>query len=176
MEDFAKNKLDPMPKFIATPAAPVGYVRLVYGRMPMHTFSRTMNNLWLHNECPENELWLNDEVASKIGVKDGDTVVIENHAGKQSYPVKVKVTPGIRPDAVYLPHGFGSTSPLLTKAYKKGASDEFLITNYEADPFMGASSHRTDFVRLIKDGKTLNIPEIKPLPPDIPRFEMKKTA
>ena len=176
VEDFAKNKLDPLPKFIPVTAPPKGYMRLVYGRVPMHTFSRTMNNLWLNNEMPENELWVNDSVAAKIGIKDGDTVIMENQDGKKSNPVKVKVTAGMRPDAAYLPHGFGSKSPLLTKTYKKGASDQFMITRYENDPYVGSSSHRTSFIRLIKDGKTLDIPEIRPLPPEIPRFEIKKTA
>ncbi len=175
-EAYADEDLDPVPRFEPTPAPPKGYARLIYGRMPMHTFSRTMNNLWLSNECPEGKLWVNDEVAARIGVKDGDKVVIENQDGFKSNPVTVKVTPGIRPDAVYLPHGFGSKSPLLTKTYGKGASDTFMMTRYDQDPFMGASGHRTNFVRLIKDGKKLDIPEIRPLPPEIPRFEMTKAS
>ena len=175
-ESYDDEDLDPIPSFEPTPAPPKGYARLVYGRVPMHTFSRTMNNLWLSNECPEGKLWLNDDVAGKIGVKDGDKVVLENQDGHKSNPVTVLVTPGIRPDTVYLPHGFGSRSPLLTKTYGKGASDTFMMSRYEQDPFMGASSHRTNFVRIIKDGKKLDIPELRPLPPEIPRFEMTKAS
>ncbi len=172
---FDDEDMDPIPKFEPILAPPKGYARLVYGRVPTHTFSRTMNNLWLHNECPEPMLWLNKEVAEKMGIKYGDRVVIVNQDGYRSANlVKVKVTPGIRPDTVYLPHGFGSRSPLLTKAYKQGVSDQFLITRYILDPFFGGSSHRTDFVKLIKDGKTLDIPELRPVPPEIPRFEIKK--
>ena len=173
---FDDEDMDPIPKFEPTPAPPKGYARLVYGRVPMHTFSRTMNNLWLSNECPEGKLWLNDEVAKKMGVKDGDEVIIENQDAYRSNPVKLMVTPGIRHDIVYLPHGFGSRSPLLTKTYKHGASDQFLITRYEQDPFFGGSSHRTDFVRLIKDGKTLDVPELRPIPSEIPRFEIKMAS
>ncbi len=175
-ESYDDEDLDPIPRFEPAPAPPKGYARLVYGRVPMHTFSRTMNNLWLSNECPEGKLWVNDEVAAKIGVKDGDSVIMENQDGYKSNPVKVMVTPGIRPDTVYLAHGFGSRSPLLTKTYKKGASDQFMITNYEQDPFMGASGHRSNFICLIKDGKKLGIPELRPLPPEIPRFEIRKAS
>ncbi len=133
-----------------------------------------MNNLWLHNEWPENEVWINDEVAAKLGIKDGEMVVLVNQDGYKSNPIKAKVTPGIRPDAIYLAHGFGSRSPRLTKAYGKGASDQFLITHYVEDPFMGSSSHRTSFVKIIKGGRTLDIPELRPLPPEIPRFKIKE--
>ncbi|WP_456432824.1 molybdopterin-containing oxidoreductase family protein [Thermosulfuriphilus sp.] len=173
-EAFADEDFDPVPKFEPTPAPPKGYARLIYGRVPVHTFSRTMNNLWLHNEWPENHVWINDEVAAKLGIKNGDTVVLVNQDGYKSNPIKAKVTPGIRPDAIYVAHGFGSRSPRLTKAYQKGASDQFLITHYVEDPFMGSSSHRTSFVKIIKGGKTLDIPELRPLPPEIPRFEIRK--
>ncbi|NDY43262.1 molybdopterin-dependent oxidoreductase [Dissulfurirhabdus thermomarina] len=171
---YEDDDFDPVPKFEPTPAPPKGYARLIYGRVPVHTFSRTMNNLWLHNEWPENHAWVNDEVAAKLGIADGDTIVLENQDGKRSLEVKAKVTPGIRPDAIYLPHGFGSRSKRLTRAYGKGASDQFLITHYENCPFTGASSHRTSFVRIVKGGKALDIPELRPLPREIPRF--KKSA
>ena len=173
VEDFADEDLDAIPKFHPTPAPPKGYARLVYGRAPMHTFSRTMNNLWLHNEMPENQLWLNDKVAAKLGVKNNEEVVLENQDGKKSNPIKVLVTPGIRPDTVFMYHGFGSKSKHLSRAYGKGAADGFLMTNVVADPFIGADSKRTNFVRIIKGGKTLNIPELVSVPPEIPRYESK---
>ena len=172
VEDFEDEDFSPVPVFEPTPAPPKGFARLIYGRVPVHTFSRTMNNEWLHHEWPENHAWINDEVAAKLGIKDGDEIVLENQDGKRSLPVKAKVTPGIRPDCIFLPHGFGSLSQKLRRAYRKGASDQFLITHYVQDPFMGASSHRTSFVRIVKDGKVLDIPELRPLPPEIPRFKL----
>ncbi|RUM89016.1 MAG: hypothetical protein DSZ24_02300 [Thermodesulfatator sp.] len=172
IEDFEDEDFSPVPIFEPAPAPPEGYARLIYGRVPVHTFSRTMNNEWLHHEWPENQAWINDEVAAKLGLKDGEEIVLENQDGKRSFPVKVKVTPGIRPDCIYLSHGFGSRSSKLSRAYRKGASDQFLITHYVQDPFMGASSHRTNFVRIVKGGKVLNLPELRPLPPEIPRFKV----
>ncbi len=174
IKEFADAKLDAMPKFEPTPAPPKGYTRLIYGRSPIHTFSRTMNNAWLHNEEPENRLWLNTEIAKRLGIADGEAVVLENQDGKRSLPIKVLVTPGIRPDAVYMAHGFGSRSPLLSRAYQKGAADGFMMTNLVADPFIGATSKRTNFVRIIKDNKVLDIPELRPVPKEIPYFEIKR--
>ncbi len=173
VEDFDDEDLGGIPKFIPTPAPPKGYTRLVYGRAPMHTFSRTMNNLWLNNEMPENHLWLNDKVAAKIGVTNEEEIILENQDGKRSNPIKALVTPGIRPDTVFMFHGFGSTSKHLSRTYGKGASDGFLMTEVVQDPFIGADSKRTNFVRIIKGGKTLDIPELVSIPDEIPRFESK---
>lgn len=173
VEDFDDEDLDAIPKFEPTPAPPKGFTRLVYGRAPMHTFSRTMNNKWLHNEMPENKLWLNDKVAAKLHIKNDEEIILENQDGKRSNPIKVLVTPGIRPDTVFMYHGFGSKSKHLSRAYGKGAADGFLMTNVVADPFIGADSKRTNFVRIIKGGRTMNIPELAKVPSEIPRFKSK---
>ncbi len=38
-----KSKLRPLPAFEPTAEPPAGYLRLLYGRSPVHTFSRTQN-------------------------------------------------------------------------------------------------------------------------------------
>lgn len=173
VENFDDEDLDPIPKFQPTPAAPKGYTRLIYGRSPVHTFSRTMNNLWLHYEIPENKLWINHTVAEKLGIKNNEVVVLENQDGKRSNPIKTLVTPGIRADAVYMTHGFGSKSPLLSRAYAQGAADGYMMTKNVEDPFMGATSKRTNFVRIIRGNKVLNIPELIPVPEELPRYTIK---
>lgn len=173
VEAFDDEDLDAIPKFDPTPAPPKGFARLLYGRAPMHTFSRTMNNLWLNNEMPENKLWLNDKIAARLNIMDGEEIIMENQDGKRSNPIKVLVTPGIRPDSVFMYHGFGSKSKHLSRAYGRGAADGYMMTNVVADPFIGADSKRTNFVRIIKGDKTLNIPELAKVPSEIPRFKSK---
>lgn len=173
VEAFDDEDLDAIPKFDPTPAPPKGFARLIYGRAPMHTFSRTMNNLWLNNEMPENKLWLNDKIAARLNIMDGEEIIMENQDGKRSNPIKVLVTPGIRPDSVFMYHGFGSKSKHLSRAYGRGAADGYMMTNVVADPFIGADSKRTNFVRIIKGDKTLNIPELAKVPSEIPRFKSK---
>jgi len=60
----------------------------------------------------------------------------------------VLATERIRPDCVYLVHGFGHTATRLRRAYGKGASDAQLITRYETDPLMGGTGMNVNFVSL----------------------------
>jgi thiosulfate reductase/polysulfide reductase chain A len=104
-------------------------------------------------------VWLNDEVAAKLGLKNGDTVGFINSEGvKSRTTTTVKVTPGIRKDCVYMYHGYGSANPLMTAGVGKGVDDQSLITKIAIDPETGCHGMRNNFVKLTKDGKTLDIP------------------
>ena len=138
---------------------PKGYARLVYGRSPVHTFNRSQNNVWLHNAMPVNPVWLNDESAKKMGLKDGDEISVVNSEGVKSASTSVlKVTPGIRKDTVYMAHGFGSKNPMLTVGHNAGIDDQELITKLAIDPETGCSGMRNNFVKIVKDGKVMDIP------------------
>ncbi len=146
-----KSKLDPMPVYAAVAAPPADFFRLLYGRSPVHTFSRTTNTPILNELMPENEVWVNDEAAAHLGLKSGDRVMLENQDGVKSGPIKVKATPRIRNDAVFIVHGFGHDAPGLTRAHKKGASDAMLQTRYVLDPISGGAGLRVNFVKLTRE-------------------------
>ena len=78
----------------------------------------------------------------------GDRVRLKNQDGVVSDPIAVRPTQAIRPDCVYMVHGFGHSSRMLKKAYRKGASDSQLITRYETDPLMGGTGMNVNFVTL----------------------------
>jgi thiosulfate reductase/polysulfide reductase chain A len=145
-EDF-----DPVPKYepIEQPAA--GQFRLLFGRSPVHTFARTANNQWLWELKKDNEVWLNTLAAKKLGISDKDKVRLVNQNGTKSDPVRVKVTERIRQDCVYVLHGFGSTSKLMTRAYKRGVDDQQMVEKYNVDPICGATGMRVNFVKLVKE-------------------------
>jgi len=146
------------PTYIPVPDVPAGYARLLYGRAPVHTFNRSQNNVWLHNAMPDNPVWLNNEVAAKVGLVDGDTVGFVNSEGVESATTTtVKVTPGIRKDCVYMYHGFGSANPLMTIGVGAGVDDQALITKLAIDPETGCHGMRNNFVKLIKNGKVLDL-------------------
>jgi thiosulfate reductase/polysulfide reductase chain A len=148
-----------VPTYVPVSPPPAGYARLVYGRVPVHTFNRTQNNVWLHQAMPENPVWINDETAAKLQLKDGDRVGLINSEGfKSRTTTTIKVTPGIRKDAVYMAHGYGSANPLLSVAADAGVDDQSLITLIAVDPETGAHGMRNNFVKLIKDDKILDIP------------------
>lgn len=96
----------------------------------------------------ENAVWLNANEAARLGVKSGDYVRLRNQDGKTSDRVLVKATERIRPDCVYMVHGFGHTSKQLRYAYGKGASDSQLITRYKTDPLMGGTGVNVNFVTI----------------------------
>lgn len=142
---------DPMPVYEAVEPSPDGFFRLLYGRHPVHTFAKTQNTPLLSELYPENELWLNEDKAGDLGIENGAYVRLENQDGVISNPIKVKATQRIRPDAVFMAHGFGQDAPLLHRANGKGASDAKLQTRYKLDPISGGAGMRVNFVRIVKE-------------------------
>ena len=140
-----------MPRFKRPAAGPPGSFRLLFGRAPVHTFSRTQTNPVLAQAMEENEVWVNADVAERAGLATGDRVRVRNQDGVVSLPVKVKATQAIRPDCVYMVHGFGHTAKGLRRALGKGASDAQLVTRYETDPLMGGTGMNVNFVTLERE-------------------------
>jgi thiosulfate reductase/polysulfide reductase chain A len=150
--DLLDKGFDPMPVFTAHPQPPAGYYRLIYGRAPMHTFSRTANNPNLHDLKKENNIWINPKVADLWGIKNGQYIWIKNQDGIVSkFPVAVRVTERIRWDSIYMVHGFGHSDKKLSRAFGKGASDSDMITNVMVDPIMGGTGMRGNFVTFLTE-------------------------
>ena len=145
---LAQLGYDPVPKYKKHKEPPAGSFRLLFGRSPVHTFSKTQNNRVLLDMENENEVWLNNNIARKLELKSGDYVKLKNQDGILSNKIKVKATERIRQDCVYMTHGFGHNSKLLKQAFMKGASDAQLITKYEIDPLMGGTGMNVNFVTI----------------------------
>lgn len=146
--------LSPLPVYTPHPEPPEGFYRLIYGRAPMHTFSRTSNNPNLFDLMDENTLWVNPRVAKEWGLTSGQYVHLKNQDDiKTEFPIKVRVTERIRWDSVYMVHGFGHAEKKLTRAYGRGANDTRMITNVTIDPVMGGTGMRGNFVTFITDLK-----------------------
>jgi thiosulfate reductase/polysulfide reductase chain A len=139
---------DPVPKYNRPKSGPPGSFRLLYGRAPVHSFSRTQSNHVLMDMMSENEIWVNAIIAARMGVKSGDYVRLKNQDGVVSNRIRVKATERIRPDCVYMVHGFGHNSKGLKFAHMKGASDTQLMTRYETDPLMGGTATNMNFVTI----------------------------
>lgn len=137
---------DPIPKYNRPDAPPPGYFRLLFGRSPVHSFSRTQSNRLLMDMMDENEIWVNKDIAEKYGLINAQSIRLKNQDGVVSNKIKVKVTERIRTDCVYMVHGFGHNSRMLKGAYGKGASDAQLVTKYVIDPLMGGTGMNVNFV------------------------------
>jgi thiosulfate reductase/polysulfide reductase chain A len=137
----------PVPEYTRPQEGPGGYLRLLYGRAPVHSFSRTQSNPILSDAMRENEVWIHPDIAKKYALQNGAYIRLKNQDGAVSNRVRVRVTERIRPDCVYMVHGFGHTAKGLRHAFGKGASDAGLITRYATDPLMGGTGMNVNFVR-----------------------------
>lgn len=145
---LAKAGFDPVPRYTRPAAGPPGSFRLLYGRSPVHSFSRTQSNRILSDMMDENEVWINADVARRYGLKSGEYVRLVNQDNIISNRVKVKATERIRPECVYMVHGFGHTAKGLRHPFMKGASDAQLLTRYAVDPLMGGTGTNVNFVTI----------------------------
>ena len=127
-----------------------GTFRLTFGRCPVHTQGHTVNNRLLHEQMPENVLWINQEAAAKLGIQDGDQVEVGSNGHKGQ--IKAKVTEFIHPEAVFMVHGFGHTLPVESRAFGKGVADNVFMPKGldKWDPAGGALALQEHFVSVRK--------------------------
>lgn len=150
-QTLADAGLDPLPKYEPPEEPPTGWFRLLFGRAPVHTFSRTTNNPQLAEIFPENELWINAEMARILKLKHGDRVMLENQDAVKTGPIKLRVTQRIRQDCVYMVHGFGREDRRLKRSFKRGAADSRLVTRIKRDPVMGGTGMNVNFVTIYRE-------------------------
>jgi thiosulfate reductase / polysulfide reductase chain A len=149
---FEQSGFDPLPKYTPHNEPEEGFYRLIYGRAPMHTFSRTSNNPNLTDLMHENCVWINPKVAKEWGIKKNQMIWLKNQDGIVSqFPIKVRVTERIRWDSVYMVHGFGHARKQLERCFGKGVSDTQMITHILVDPIMGGTGMRGNFVTFITE-------------------------
>ena len=147
---FEQSGFDPLPKYIAHEEPSEGFYRLIYGRAPMHTFSRTSNNPLLTDLMDENTVWINPKVAREWGLSTDQYIWLKNQAEVISdFPVRVRVTERIRWDSVYMVHGFGHKQANMKNCFGRGVSDTQLITTVLVDPVMGGTGMRSNFVTFL---------------------------
>jgi thiosulfate reductase/polysulfide reductase chain A len=150
---LASHGFDPMPTchLEELEEPPPGFYRLLTGRAPQHTFGRTTNNRLLSGTYDENEVWVNAAVARAWGLVHGERIHLKNQDGVTStFSAPVKVTEGIRPDCVYIVHGYGHKAAKLTFAHGRGIDDAELTTRYKVDPIMGGTGMNVNFVTFVR--------------------------
>ena len=123
-ERLQENGYDPLPVYHAAPQPPAGKYRLLVGRKAYFTHANSNNNPWLNAFDHGDSLWLHTESARSLGVETGDAVEIASAVGRVR--LKARVTEGIRPDCVFMLHGFGKRSKWQRLA-SIGASDAQLL-------------------------------------------------
>ena len=80
---------------------------LITYSLPFHRSGVASVNSWLLETLPENRLIINPIDASRRGLKQGESVVIESGDGSIKSAIRIQIAPGIRPGVVALANGFG---------------------------------------------------------------------
>ncbi len=138
---YADKGLDPLPVYISPTKIPAGKYRLIVGRHAFFTHGTTANNAYLHEIMPENTLWLHSAAAAQAGLTHGQTVKVRSSVGEET--LNLEVTDKIRPDCVYMAHGFGVLSKGLSNIYGKGGCDAALIETKYCPISGNAAMHET---------------------------------
>ncbi|MDP3427412.1 MAG: molybdopterin-dependent oxidoreductase [Humidesulfovibrio sp.] len=148
---YAEMGLDPLPVYSPPKPSPDAgrNFRLVVGRSACVTQGSSTNNPLLSEFEPENMLWLNDEAAGELGVKQGDLLEVQSPAGKGE--LRALVTPKIRRDTVYMLSGFGTISGGLPRTTGNGASIVELMESRH-DLICGNSAIHETFLSVRKKG------------------------
>ncbi|MBC8442119.1 MAG: molybdopterin-dependent oxidoreductase [Deltaproteobacteria bacterium] len=131
------------PAYESIEPPPENKFRLVVGRNAQHTHVSTQNNEYLNYICSENELWINDKKAAKLGINNGDQIKVTSAVGQGT--IKAKVTNLIHPEAVFMIHGFGHEAKSASRSFAKGVSDALLQENIY-DKIGGSPAYHDTFI------------------------------
>jgi len=146
-EELAELGFEPVPRYQAPPTPPKGTFQMIQGKSAVHTNTATQNIPWLHELRPENQLWIHPVPAARLGIKDGDGVIVR--AGGHEQRGKAKVTADVLEDVVFAHHGWGRLSPGLTRVTGKGISGNALMRAM-TDPISGSLALRETFVEVVR--------------------------
>lgn len=91
----------------------------------VHKRNSTQNNPILHEMFPSNAALIPKQLATKLGIGDGDMVRIRSRAGAIELPAQL--TERLRPDCVLVAHGFGHRSKRLSLAGGVGVRDGDIV-------------------------------------------------
>lgn len=144
-QELAELGFDPVPRYVAPAQPPPGAFRLIQGKSAVHTNSATSNVPWLHELRPDNELWIHPAPAARLGIGDGDPVVVR--VGDREQRGRAKVTGDILEDTVFAYHGWGRLSPGLSRVRGRGIGGNALIPAI-TDPVSGTLIMRETFVEV----------------------------
>lgn len=113
---------DPLPIYHPIPVAPkaADEFYLINGKCSYFNCNFYRDNAMLLERYLEGELgntllWINAKRAEELGIKDRDWVWVESEDTGKKDKVRVKVTEGIHPSAVWHVYGYGHRSKLMDR-------------------------------------------------------------
>lgn len=145
-EKLARHGYDPLPTYHEPVEGPIStpelykkypFIAGTGARVVQYFHSQQRNVKGLRKACPDPIAEIEKEAAVKLGIKDGDWVIIESPRG--SIKMKAKFNPDMFPSTVWIPHGWS------------GESNANILTDDMArDPISGNSNYRSFLCRIKK--------------------------
>ncbi|MBL8179321.1 MAG: molybdopterin-dependent oxidoreductase [Bryobacterales bacterium] len=114
---------------------PYYYLTFIPG---VHKRNTTQNNAILNEMFPTNAALIPAQLATKLGIKNGDMVRIRSRVGAIELPAQL--TERLRPDCVMVAHGFGHRSKRMSLAGGKGVRDGDLVPAQSMDDAVKAGN------------------------------------
>ncbi len=129
-----------------------GEFRLIGGKQAIHTHTQTANIpalMEITKKYGLERIWMNADVAEKMGIADGDEVELssETHTGR----TRVKVTQRIEPTSIYLPSHYGCSVPEQKTAYQVGLRQMDFVP-FHIEPGYGGTMSQETIVTVKKVG------------------------
>jgi thiosulfate reductase/polysulfide reductase chain A len=146
-ERLQESGYDPLPVYKPPTPPPAGQFRMVLGRKAYFTHANQTNNPWLNEFYPVNDLWINPQSARALSIETGDLLEVTSSAG--TVKIKALVTDEIRPDCVFMLHGYGKKAKWQKLAFDVGASDAVVLETAWDEVSGNAAFHET-FVKVRK--------------------------
>lgn len=143
---YEKKGLPPIPVY-TPPTSKKGMFRVVIGRNAYYTNTNTQDNPVLNEILSDNPLWIHPRPAQKLGIKDGDHIVVSSKVGEVKS--RARLTKDVREDVVFMYSGFGNVSKMLTIVGNRGASVADILESHWDQITGNAALHET-FVQVRK--------------------------
>lgn len=146
-EKMARYGYDPLPTYHEPVEGPVSTPELYKqypfiggtgARVVQYYHSQQRNISGLRRVCPDPVAEIENKAATKLGIKDGEWVIIESPRG--SIKMKAKLNAGMFPGTVWMPHGWSGESNV-----------NILTDDIARDPLSGNSNYRSFLCRVRKD-------------------------
>ena len=126
-ELLTKTGFPSLKPFVSPPVPGKDMLRLIYGKVAVHTQGHTTNNPMLSELMPANTAWIHTKKAKKLGVQSGDLLELSSADRSYCATVAAHVTDYVHPEAVFTVHGFGKEIPRQTRSFLAGISDQKLM-------------------------------------------------
>lgn len=126
--------------------------RLIGGKQAIHSHTQTANIddlMQITKDYDLTRVWINEDVAFRLGIADGDKVELSNatHTGQ----VRVKVTQRLNPKAVFMPSHYGCSSPDEHTAFGVGLRQMDFVP-FHLEPGYGSAMTQEALVQIKKVG------------------------